>query len=82
MKTAGPVLLSIMITSALWLLAVGDGTVDCVKNYYTRHQQTTLQIAEETRLQREVNILKLQAQRKIWAAWLKKAEQLEDAGNF
>jgi len=74
--------MAICITSAVWFLAISDGTIDTITNHYYQKQEKENLIAEEHRLRLEVSILKNRMQKKVLRAWLKKVKQLEHTQAF
>ena len=68
--------ISALFTSAVWFLAVNDGTVDSIRSYYQDQQEQAALVAEEENLKLEVSILKSRLQKKVLKTWLVKMEGL------
>jgi hypothetical protein len=75
MKHLGTAFLACMLTSAVWFLALHDGTLDLVKNFYRTQQQTSFLQERQQQLQLETNILRLECEKRYWKTCLDKLEQ-------
>jgi hypothetical protein len=67
--------IAVLFTSAIWIMAIGDGTVDSFISYRQAEEERFRLMNEEERLKSKANIVKYKVKIRLWTAYLKKAEQ-------
>ena len=63
-----PYFVIVMFTSALWVLALADGTVEVVKHSWDNHLEKQVLISHQEKLQLEVQILELEIKKRAYRA--------------
>jgi hypothetical protein len=66
-----PYLLTALATSAVWFLALNDGTVETVKRHYAVKHETQILNSSRERLQLEVDILELEIKKRAYNAQIR-----------
>ena len=64
----------VAFTSSIWFLALNDGTVAAVENYFARKHQTQTLVSTKESLQLEVNILELEIKKRAYLAQIQYME--------
>jgi hypothetical protein len=63
-----PYLLTVLATSAIWFLALNDGTVEVIKHHYANNRKMQALYSVEEKLQIEVTILELEIKKRAYIA--------------